>query len=150
MGGNRTGLPSSFRTCKEAISARQRGNDSIRFFWTDKTFSEVNFTSSGGKILSLFPLRSRISREVNWHICNSGQYSPDPYTSRTFLRTDWGNSRMMLLRTFRYLSDVHSENLAGNVEIRLCDSASLEDKRCQLRPSMTEVGQDRYTFQVHS
>ena len=50
---------------------------------------------------------------------------------------------MMLLRTFRYLNDVHSENLEGNVEIRLCDNASLEDKRCQLHPSMNEVGQDR-------
>jgi hypothetical protein len=35
---------------------------------------------------------------------------------------------MTLLRTFRYLKEVHSENLEGNVEIRLCDSASLEDK----------------------
>jgi hypothetical protein len=33
---------------------------------------------------------------------------------------------MTLLRTFRYLSEVHSANLEGNVEIKLCDSASLK------------------------
>ena len=68
LGGNRTGFPSSLRTCKDAISARQRGKASIRFFWTERTFSEVNFANSGGNILSLFRPRSRISRDVNWHI----------------------------------------------------------------------------------
>jgi hypothetical protein len=33
---------------------------------------------------------------------------------------------MTLLRTLRYLKEVHSANREGNVEIRLCDSASLE------------------------
>jgi hypothetical protein len=33
---------------------------------------------------------------------------------------------MTLLRTFRYLNEVHSANLEGNVEIKLCDSASLK------------------------
>jgi hypothetical protein len=59
------------RTCREVISARHRGSVSIRFFGTDKTFSDVNFTNSGGRILSLFRPRSRISRDVNWHICST-------------------------------------------------------------------------------
>lgn len=41
---------------------------------------------------------------------------------------------MTLLRTFRYLNEVHSANLEGNVEIKLCDSASLKDKKSQLYP----------------
>ncbi len=40
---------------------------------------------------------------------------------------------MTLLRTFRYLNEVHSANLEGNVEIKLCDSASLK-KQSQLYP----------------
>lgn len=74
MGGNVMGLPSSLRTCKDAMSARHRGRASIRFLGTDRTLSELNFTSSGGKTLSLLRPRSRISREVNWHICGHYQH----------------------------------------------------------------------------
>lgn len=49
---------------------------------------------------------------------------------------------MTLLRTLRYLKEVHSANLEGNVEIKLCDSASLEDKRISCIPCI-EVAQDR-------
>ena len=40
---------------------------------------------------------------------------------------------MALLRTFKYRSEVHSENLVGNVESWLCDNASLSSPRCQLQ-----------------
>lgn len=73
--------------------------------------------------MSLFRPRSRISREVNSQIYNLDQQSAHIAYVRT--RTDGGNSRITLLRTLRYRSEVHSENLEGKVEIWLCDSASL-------------------------
>ncbi len=74
LGGNCRGLPSSLMTCKEAISPRKRGRLSIRFFWTDKTFSNGSLASSGGNVFSLFLAKSRISREVSWHICKRSQH----------------------------------------------------------------------------
>jgi hypothetical protein len=56
---------------------------------------------------------------------------------------------MTLFRTFRYLNEVHSANLEGNVEIKLCDSASLRDKRVSCIPCI-EVAQDTHTSQVRS
>jgi hypothetical protein len=50
---------------------------------------------------------------------------------------------MTLLRTFRYLKEVHSANLEGNVEIRLCDNASLEDKRVSCIPCIEDRGGTR-------
>lgn len=46
--------------------------------------------------------------------------------SRYLSHTAAGKSRITLFRTFRYRSEVHSENLAGNVKIWLCDRANLQ------------------------
>ena len=48
---------------------------------------------------------------------------------------------MTLLRTFRYLKEVHSANLDGNVEMRLCDRASLETESAASLASDIEVRQ---------
>lgn len=39
--------------------------------------------------------------------------------------TTRGNSRIMLLRTFKYRREVHSANFNGKVDMELCDNASL-------------------------
>lgn len=65
LGGNRTGFPSNFKTCRDDMSAKHSGRSSIRFFCTDKTFKDVKAAISGGNIRSLFRPRSNISRDLS-------------------------------------------------------------------------------------
>lgn len=66
-GGKMMGFPSSFNTCNDTISARHSGSSDIIFFCTDSTFNEDSLTMSGGRTLSLFRPRSRISRDLRSH-----------------------------------------------------------------------------------
>lgn len=68
LGGNRIGLPSNFKTWSDVMSARHKGKSSMRFFWTDRTFSDVSLDSSCGNTRSLFRPRSNISSDERSHI----------------------------------------------------------------------------------
>lgn len=70
-GGNFSGFPSSFSTCRLLISPRHRGSSSILFFAIASTFSEVKLAIFCGMTVILFLLTSRISREGIPRICDS-------------------------------------------------------------------------------